>query len=269
MAYDARRRNRNIGTAKSGHGQSNKLTIPSRWTEDRVFYEVLEGPVVVSREVHGRTVTFLVEPTRSDCFHACTLDDVVERLRMIPLEPQRDVSLFLLRQPTRKQQILSPVWGRLSYWSNLGRYAGTAVFLEAQPVGLELRWSKSLSPERRRELERLEDDGHSIEATKRDYVISSTPEAIRSTQLYRTLSHEIGHNAHYLEVVEDRITASRTRDELEAEYDEIPTDEREKYAHRFADSEKAAAMERGWIPFPRRVLRDQMRLDGLSADWFS
>ena len=44
MAYDARRRNRNIGTAKSGHGQSNKLTIPSRWTEDRVFYEVLEGP---------------------------------------------------------------------------------------------------------------------------------------------------------------------------------------------------------------------------------
>ncbi|MGD2181174.1 hypothetical protein [Lusitaniella coriacea] len=37
--WDARRRNRNIGTAKSGYGKDNRLTIPESWADERLFYE--------------------------------------------------------------------------------------------------------------------------------------------------------------------------------------------------------------------------------------
>jgi len=43
--YDARRRNRNIGTDKSGHGQNNRFKIAHAWADDRMFYEKLENPV--------------------------------------------------------------------------------------------------------------------------------------------------------------------------------------------------------------------------------
>jgi hypothetical protein len=36
---DPRRRNRNIGAAKQGHGQDNRMVIPEPWADRRVFYE--------------------------------------------------------------------------------------------------------------------------------------------------------------------------------------------------------------------------------------
>ncbi|MDJ0797430.1 MAG: hypothetical protein QNJ51_11470 [Calothrix sp. MO_167.B12] len=44
-----------------------------------------------------------------------------------------------------------------------------------------------------KELERLREDGHRTATDKRHYLISSTLDSIRNTQLYRTLHHEIGH----------------------------------------------------------------------------
>jgi hypothetical protein len=47
------RRNRNIGTSKQGHGQDNRMVIPSRWPDDRVYFEVLRNPVPVVRRAGG------------------------------------------------------------------------------------------------------------------------------------------------------------------------------------------------------------------------
>ena len=47
--WNPSRRNRNIGTAKSGHGQNNRLVIPARWSDDRVFWEKLRDPIAVER----------------------------------------------------------------------------------------------------------------------------------------------------------------------------------------------------------------------------
>lgn len=47
QGWDARRRNRNVGTAKSGQGQNNRLTIPESWSDGRVFDEKLIDPVAL------------------------------------------------------------------------------------------------------------------------------------------------------------------------------------------------------------------------------
>jgi len=61
------RRNRNIGTPKSGHGTNNRLVIPARWSDDRVFYEKLGKHQKLSRDIHGHAITFIVESTKESC----------------------------------------------------------------------------------------------------------------------------------------------------------------------------------------------------------
>jgi len=39
---------------------------------------------------------------------------------------------FVLRQPTRKQQSLRPVWARLGYWVEVKGIVGPVVFIEAR-----------------------------------------------------------------------------------------------------------------------------------------
>ena len=51
---DATRRNRNIGTAKRGHGLNNKLVIPTRCHPDlTIYYENLRNYRSTSREIEG------------------------------------------------------------------------------------------------------------------------------------------------------------------------------------------------------------------------
>jgi hypothetical protein len=52
--WNSQRRNRNIGTAKSGHGQNNRMCIPKHWADGHLFYERLENPVAFSRMVGDR-----------------------------------------------------------------------------------------------------------------------------------------------------------------------------------------------------------------------
>ncbi len=266
--YDARRRNRNIGTEKSGHGQDNRLTIPWRWEESRIYYEVLTDPVVIKRKIGGRDITFLVEPTRKDCCHCCTIDDLVKMLTSIPAEAQTHVDRYILRQPTRKQSILSPVWGRFVYWADLGKYEGPALIIEAQEPGMMTPRSRSLSLADQEELARLREDGHEVIETKRAFEVTQSRDSSRATQLYRTLPHEIGHNAHYIEDVENRISATRSRDELARVYFAKPSAEREAYAHRFADNQRQRLTKSGVIPFDRTVNVARMKSEGLDPSWF-
>lgn len=48
--WNPTKRNRNIGTKKQGHGRDNRLVIPQAWPEDRIFWEVLRSPVLVTRQ---------------------------------------------------------------------------------------------------------------------------------------------------------------------------------------------------------------------------
>lgn len=266
--YDARRRNRNIGTENAGFKEDNRFKIPERWTDARMYYEVLSNPRTVVRTLHGREITYLVEPTHGGCVHGCTVDDIFTLLRLLPGPFTRDIEVYVLRQPTEKQRTANPVWGRLSYWSSLGRFSGPSVTLEAQPIGEPNKWDRSLGPADQEELDRLREDGHPITETKRHFILTPTLDSIRSTLLYRTLPHELGHLAHYEEEVESRIDEQNSRDDLEERYFQKPSAERESYAHRVADTVRRKLRELGSIPFDRIGDSSSIRKDGLEPSWF-
>ncbi|MEM7233248.1 MAG: hypothetical protein AAF517_13815, partial [Planctomycetota bacterium] len=71
--------------------------------------------------------------------------------------------------------------------------------------------------------------------------------------------HEVGHLNHLHSFVEEGRGDS---------YWSLPTQEREQFAHRFADEAGARLRERGAIPFERILTRGELTRHGLAADWF-
>jgi hypothetical protein len=251
------RRNRNIGTSKQGHGQDNKLVIPTTVCgHERRWAEQLGPHRLFQHSVAGRGVIFVVEETSGGCDHACTVEDIRHVLANIPMADWSGLDTFVLRQSTQKQRALHPIWGRLFYSADLGLPGratvrlGPAVMLEAMDPAAKFRWSTSLSPQGLDELERLRTDGHEISRTGRTLVFSMTAASIRATQLYRTLLHEIGHWVDYLEKVERPAGDDDTRHaELSQAYFARPKDEREAFAHRYADAMRARLIKLGVLPF--------------------
>ena len=267
--YNPTRRNRKIGTESSGFGKDNRLVIPWAWADDRIYYNRLVDPVDVEIKVRSVTTRVIVEPPIDGFVHACTVDDIARLIQMMPIRHYERITAFVLRQPKRKERILAPVWGRLVYWTDVCGHSGPTVYLEAQDVSRPQKWSKSLSPDYNQELERLRRDGHTIETDKRRHSIHSTVDSVRHTQLYRTLPHEIGHYVDYLTKVENPSeNGQATWTELNDKYHSRPSQEREAFAHRYADSLWEQLNNDGLIPFERIFDSRKIKKMGLEPAWF-
>jgi hypothetical protein len=205
--YNPVRRNRNIGTAKQGRGRTNRLTIPLVCNAERIWWENLGPHTVLKRVVGRREITFVIEQTREGYVHACTVDDVWHLLSLVPATDLESLDTVVMRQSTRKQALVNPAWGRLAYAADFGQAghqtirSGPALFLEATDPTRVWKWSRNLCPEDSLELERLRNDGHSVDDAGKRFVFRSTLESNRATQLYRTLLHEVGHWVDWLEKV--------------------------------------------------------------------
>ena len=255
------RRNRNIGTAAQGHGNDGELTIPG----PAYFWERLRNPVWVTRVIGDRQLTIAVEPPRAGWSYSVTPDEIATVLRLIPAADHSDLGLVALRQPTNKQEIINPVWGRLRYFVEIGRYSGPCVILEAVRPNDRQTWRRS-GPLELAEIERLKRDGHEVTQTRRGVVIESDHSSVRATQLYRTLPHEVGHYVDYLQKVETGPESGwkQRRDR----YWSLPVDEREVFAHRYADEFRRQHEATGVLPFPQVIDLERMRADGLDQRWF-
>jgi hypothetical protein len=258
--WNATRRNRNIGTSKSGYGQDNRMKIPSSWADSRAFYEKLDNPIAIKRIVGESEVTILIEPTNTGFLHACTPDDIVHVLNLLPQEHTASIDLIIMRQPKRKELIMNPVWGRLQYWTEIQQYTGVAIHLEAQLIERVIQWPKSLTHEDIHELERLSQDGHRVSSDRRHHKIHTNLAAIRNTQLYRTLPHEVGHYIDYIESsqndVDDNLYFSKSINDKEA------------FAHRYANEFWDRATKLGSIPFQQVINEDKLVTEGLELNWF-
>jgi hypothetical protein len=250
---DATRRNRNIGTTKQGHGQDNRLTIP--WCGLKLYYENLTDFKVAERLVHSRGLSFIVEKTRADSYHACTVDDIAHVLRHIPSHDFDGIDFIVLRQPKRKEEIINPVWGRLAYFAEIGSHQGRAIFIEALNPSKPIRWSKSLTPDGQQELERLKGAGHEISTSRHYHKVNMSLESIRATQLYHTLLHEIGH--------------SIDKDRNPNAFDRKSPLEKETFAHQYADKLRERLVRFGVIPFDRMFDKKTIARDGLSVSDFT
>lgn len=80
-------------------------------------------------------------------------------------------------------------------------------------------------------------------------------ESLRSTQLYRTLLHEIGHSVDY-----DRDSGA---------FDGKSSLEKEPFAHQYADKLRESLVRFGIIPFARMFDNKTIARDGLSVSDFT
>ena len=234
------RRNRNIGTARRGHGQNNQLVIPS----SRECFSALDRIGRYrkeERQIEGLNVSFIVEELSADSVHPCTVDDVARVLGSIPASDWAGIKTIVFRQPTRKQAILNPVWGRLRYAGEVSTghnyvvATGPMILFDAIDENLRITWPASLNPQNQVELNRLRVDGHVIERAGRSYIIKVTASSARSTQLYRTLFHEVGHWFDWLGKVEQPGRRGESYDDLIDIYFARPVAEREAFARRYAE----------------------------------
>ena len=272
--YNPTRRNRNIGTAKSGHGQNNRLNIPAVAHGKHLFWERIEGAEEVCRAISNRPLKFFVQPTRSDSVYACTVDDVARLMLHVPVGDWEGLDAIVFRQPRRKEQTLEPVWGRLAYAADLVNqrghvlHSGPAIILEAVNPTALVKFGKTLSAEGMAELERLKSDGHRIRPGDRRHIIEPTLQSCRATQLYRTLLHELGHWVDFLQKVERPAAALPNPDvyeELLERFHSRPYREKEQFAHSYAESLSKRLRAIDAVPFdrqldPEMLLNDHLRL---------
>lgn len=238
--FNPTRRNRNIGTSKQGYSQNNKMSIPWPAIIEKDFYERLGYFEKIYREVNGKPYTFIIEETRQNSKHACSVADIEGILELIPVEDLEGLSLIVFRQPKRKEETLSSVWGRLIYSYAFEDDFQPAIIIEAIDYSKKLKWSKKLSIESQKELDRLIVDGHRFVDTRRSYEAEYEIDNVRNTQLYRTLLHEIGHYVHYLSIVV-RPGTEENLEEWEKRHDyyfSLPSVEKEQFAHNYAEQKK-------------------------------
>ena len=241
------RRSRNIGTAAQGFKSRNTFAIPSPQQADHRFYERLVNPVESSMMLGPHEFTVLIEPTLDGFFYYLSVPDVLEVLKLIPEIDRHGIDLIVFRQPKRKERIFSPVWGRMAYWADFGKHSGTSVVIEAIAHDYSYKIGKDIGPVFARELEALTADGHKVITAAKKIEIACPPNAIRNTQLFRTLPHEIGHNVDFTQKVRN---AEGDWEELRNLYFARPQREREQFADRYAATVMALYRANDIAPFP-------------------
>lgn len=271
---DARRRNRKIGTEDQGWKKATDFVIPQRWSDSRVYYEKLRGAVRVPIVVHRRELPVVVEPTREGFVHPCTPSDLETLLGLLPegaLFHDESIVAIVLRQPTRKQNALAPIWGRLVYYSELPwGLEGPAIYLEAQRPHATWRMERKLSVERQGELERMLRLAPFVELDKQGHHFAWGRHHLRRWMLYHTLIHEVGHWVDYLEkvCVPSLRVGEDGWDALFDRYRSRPRSEREAFAHRFSDEWRDELARAGELPFARKLDAAALRERGLDPACF-
>ncbi len=265
------RRNKNIGTSKQGHGQNNRMVIPSTYRDMKVFWERLGEHTVVTRVINWTEYKFIIEKTKTNSYHACSIDDIVEIIKNVPFEEIDGLTMIILRQPTKKEEILSSVWGRFIYSYEYKGDFETAIILESFEYPQELIRTKKQSLEQQKEFERLKIDGHKFTETKRNFVANLTLEKVRNTQLYRTLVHEFGHYVHYKKEVLDNEKEDESIEDWEKRRDlfhKIPSQEKERFANNYALKVSTKLKKLNKIPFDRILDEKTIENEKLSLDDF-
>ncbi|MCP4751133.1 MAG: hypothetical protein GY866_09580, partial [Proteobacteria bacterium] len=277
--------NRNVGTAKQGHGQDNELTIPNgcNWNYDwKAHWEKLSDYRVFRKEIGASRPAFVVEKPADGFYFALTPWDVIRFLNLLDEDLWNEVELFIWRNQFRKERILSGAWGRIAYWANIdSRLEGAAIFFHSQRKTFDTRWNKNLKPEDAKELERYREAGIKVFNEKRQLKLVSSPETDRCIQLYYTLPHELGHLDDYSKHwnwLDEGAEFGRDDDALEEgerridkgtpHYDQKPDQEKEVYAHRFSDHLREKLKLNGRIPFPIEFDELEARQADIDLAWF-
>ena len=106
------------------------MVIPWLYRSLPLFGERLNHPISWDWTFKNHVIHVFVEPTKSDYLHACTPDDVQYFLTRIPQEHLEEIDILVFRQPTKKEEILQPVWGKYVFYVELGWHSGPGIYLQ-------------------------------------------------------------------------------------------------------------------------------------------
>jgi hypothetical protein len=119
-------------------------------------------------------------------------------LKIVPEKDLAGIEVIILRQPKEKEEIFSNCWGRLIYDFSYNNGITPAIVIEAVDITKNIKIKKSdITPFIKNETEMLKSEGHEIVINNGNIVVKSSLDAVKKTQLYRTLPHEIGHYVYY------------------------------------------------------------------------
>lgn len=236
------RRNKNIGTKKSGHSKTNLFYTPGK--ADELILKNINSQSVIT--VNGLEFSFIVEELYDEYMHCCTADEISKVLSFIPQCDLEGLRFIILKQPTKKEEMLRPCWGRVIYNFSYNKKSGSAIILYAINIEKEIFWRNSLNPQGIRELENLKDEGHLVFMEGKNIRIKSSFNSAKMTQLYRTLFHEVGHLIYFKNFIkEHNNTDFAGICEL---YFKRPVEQREDYAITYASHIRKRLLTENLIP---------------------
>lgn len=190
------KRNRNIGTKKSGYKKQSKFDIP--WQNHNPFYENIKIQTQCQKTINGKTYDFIVEKLNTDYIYSCDIDEICGVLSHSSKDDLEGLKLIILRQPKKKEEILNLCWGMLVYDFEYNGERQPAIILEAINLNTIIKIKKTgISPFVQKELEQLQIEGHQIVTENKKIIIKPTLQSAKNTQLYRTLLHEVGHYVYF------------------------------------------------------------------------
>ncbi|HCC34479.1 MAG TPA: hypothetical protein DEQ02_02110 [Ruminococcaceae bacterium] len=186
------RRNRNIGTAKSGYKKQSDFDIPIQ--NHKPFYENIDIEEQCQREINGQVFRFIVEKLNRGYIHVCGVDEICKVLSYCPREDLNGLALIILRQPKKKEEIFRSCWGRFIQEFYYQAERRPAIILEAVNIDNDIKMKTAgISPFFQKEIEKLRLEGHEIKQNNGIITIKKSMQSVKQTQLYRTLLHEVGH----------------------------------------------------------------------------
>lgn len=190
------KRNRNIGTKKAGCKRQSEFRLPDQ--NYQPFYENIKIQSCCRRTINGKDYHFVIEKLKSGYTYTCSVDEICEVLSHCPAGDLDGLSLIILRQPKKKEEIFSCCWGRIQYFFEYNGKVQPAIIIEAINLSKDIVHKKSaLSSFHKKELQLLPTEGHELIEGKRTITIKTSFQSAKNTQLYRTLLHEVGHYVFY------------------------------------------------------------------------
>lgn len=298
------KRNRNIGTIKQGHGKNNFMRIPERISKG-AFYEDLKNYYVVNYSFLGANIKFVIEKTSNDSFYSLTPQDIIKVLSNISYRFVSDIRLIIFRNPTRKQRLIMPVWGRLIYYFEFENKIQPAIIFESIKLPSQIKRNKKMSIQEQKEFDFLKNDGYSFRESKREFVTEVNLDLARNTQLYRTLLHEVGHYYDYFSTVIEplrqldhkillleckiydmhenkdsdlelyvkkwqslKMNYESEKDSLEKSFNSKSNFEKEEFANTFASEQTRILRSRNIIPFDKIITTKFAKKNKLKLDDF-
>lgn len=149
-----------------------------------------DSPRVEVRAINGRPLLFIIECLRQQYRYLATINEVASILQAIPPDDMEGLELFAFHQPSPGEEA-GCCWSAYSRQFSFEGKPKRAIVLYAIDGREQHITVKQADRAAAEEAECLREDGHRVVLLGNRYIIASSQDAIRMSQLYRGIYHQL------------------------------------------------------------------------------